>query len=257
MVGFRPAPARAADPEADRNGAPQPRRDGPPPGVAWGRAVWTVLRKDLLLEFRAPEALTAMGLFGLLVSVVFSFAFDPGAQDLRPVFAGLLWTAFLFAGLLGMGRSFSRERESEALSGLLLAPVDPSAVFYGKCLANLTFMLAAEAVLLLPFFALLSVPFAGDPLAFGGSVVLATAGVAAVGTLVSALAARARAAEVLMPLLALPVLAPVLIGAVRLGQALVAGPLPAQLRPWFWLLGAYDALFWFLPLGVFEYVVED
>lgn len=225
-------------------------------GPSWLRAVWVVLGKDLLLEFRSRESLAAMGLFGLLVAVVFSFAFDPGAQSLRPVFAGILWTAFLFAGLLGMGRSFARERENDALAGLLLAPIDPSAVFYGKCLANLALLILAEAILLPAFFALLAVPFAGDPLAFAGSLLLGTAGLAAVGTLTSALVVHVRASEVLLPLLALPVLAPVLIGAVRLGQALIAGPLPSELRPWYGLLAAYDALFWFLPLGVFEYVVE-
>jgi heme exporter protein B len=223
---------------------------------SWAAAVWAVLRKDLTIELRTREALVAVGVFGLLVAVIFSFAFDPAARDLRPIFGGILWVGFLFAGLLGMGRTFARERENDAIVGALAAPVDPTALFYGKALANLVLLLLAEVFLLPAFLAMMNVVPAGPLLPLIGSIALGTAGLVAVGTTVSALATRARAGEVLLPLLALPLLSPLLLAAVRLGEALVAGtPAPGG-EPWFLLLAAYDGIFWFLPLGVFEYLLE-
>lgn len=219
----------------------------------WWRAVRAIVRKDLREEFRARESLAAMGVFGLLVAALFAFAFDPQGVSLRPVFAGLLWVGFLFAGMLGMGRSFARERENDALVGLLCAPVDPSAVFCGKLLANLVFVALAEAALLPTFFALLQVPFAGGA-ALLGALLPATVGFVAVGTLMSAVVAQVRASEVLLPLGAVPLLTPLLIAAVRLCQAAIAGG-PAAPPVWYGVLAAYDLVFLLVPAALFEFVV--
>jgi heme exporter protein B len=222
--------------------------------TGWWRAVRAVLRKDMREEFRSREQLAAMGVFGLLVAVLFAFAFDPQGTELRPIFAGLLWVGFLFAGLLGMGRSFARERENDALEGLLAAPVDASAIFYGKLLANAAFVALAEAVLIPTFFALLQVPFAGGVRLLGG-IALATVGFVAVGTLISAVVAQVRASEVLLPLGAVPLLTPLLIAAVRLTQsAIVPGGAPADV--WYGLLVAYDLVFLAVPAVLFDFVAE-
>lgn len=222
----------------------------------WWRGVRAVLRKDVREEFRSRESLVAMGVFGLLVATLFAFAFDPQGTNLRPVFAGLLWVGFLFAGMLGMGRSFARERDNDALEGLLAAPIEPSAVFYGKFLANGAFVGLAEAALLPTFFALLQVPYSGG-LALFLPLFLATIGFVAVGTLMSAVVAQVRASEVLLPLGAVPLLTPLLIAVVRLsGSALdpsLGGPPEAV---WYGLLIAYDLIFLSVPALLFDFVAE-
>ena len=230
-------------------------------GPSWGRACLTVTGRDLLLELRGRENLAAMGVFGLLVAVTFGFAFDPVGQDLRPIFAGVLLVALLFAGLLGMGRSFARELTNDALSGMAAAPCAPSAIFYGKCLANAAFLVAAEVVLVPIFFMLLLVPFPAHPAAFLGALALASLGLVAVATLTAAIAAHTRAGEVLQPLLALPLLSPVLIGAVRMAGGTVAGAGLAAARvasgaPWAGLLAAFDLAFLALPALLFDFVLE-
>jgi heme exporter protein B len=251
-----PRLSASASPRVSRPRAAAPRTGGWAGVSDWWRGVRAIVRKDTLEEFRSRESLAAMGVFGLLVATLFAFAFDPQGQDLRPVFAGLLWVGFLFAGMLGMGRSFARERENGALAGLLAAPVDPSAVFYGKLLANAAFVGLAEAVLLPAFFALLQVPWPGTA-ALVAPLALATAGFVAVGTLMSAVVAQVRAGEVLLPLGAVPLLTPLLIAAVRLTQAALdpsAGGAPAAV--WYGLLIAYDLVFLALPAVLFEYVAE-
>jgi heme exporter protein CcmB len=240
--------------------APEPVPAGPSRGPGWGAACRAVAGRDLLLELRGRENLAAMGVFGLLVAAMFGFAFDPLGQDLRPVFAGVLLMALLFAGLLGMGRSFARELANDALAGMAAAPCPPSAVFYGKCLANAVFLLAAEAVVVPVFFVLLLVPFPAHPAAFLGALGLGSVGLVAVAGLTGAIAAHTRAGEVLQPLLALPLLSPLLIAAVRMAGGTVAGaglaPGRAAAGPWAGLLLAFDLAFLTLPAFLFDFVLE-
>lgn len=210
--------------------------------------------KDLLVEARARETVAGALVFAFLVLVIFSFAFNPAEHDLRPLFAGLLWLAYFFAGTLALHRSFAGERAEETLHGLLLLPGDRSAVFFGKFLGNLAFLAAFELVLTPAFFALLAVPPRGGWL-LPVTLLLGTAGFAAAGTWLAALTAHSRAGEVLLPVLLFPLLVPVVIGAVRATAALLAGEAGPAL---FWLrfLAAWDLLFLALPLALFEYVLE-
>jgi len=206
--------------------------------------VAALARKDLRLELRARDTLPAMVLFVLATLVVFHFALPGGASD--DAAYGLLWVALVFTALLGLGRSWVPEGESGALDGLVLATSDRSAIWLGKVLATLAFLGAAEVVAL-PAFALFFAPLDGAAVA---GVVLASVGICAVGSLVSAMAAAARGREVLLPLLFLPLAIPLVVG----GVGASVSPEPGTYLAF---LGLYDAVFAILSWAAFEYVVTE
>jgi len=206
------------------------------------RAAAIVLAKELRVEFRSRELLTTTLVFVLMVIVLFSFSFDPTSEESRKIGPGLLWIAFLFAGSLMLNPSFAREQANDTLYALRLAPVEPFAILLGKILANLTFLLLTE-LLLLPIFAVLYnvalLPVLGRMVLV---LLLGTLGMAVTGTAFSAISAQARMRELLLPLLLLPVLAPVLIASVECTAGLLADP--AELRmSWLNVLVAFDIIF--------------
>lgn len=206
--------------------------------------VGTLARKDLLLELRARDTLPAMLLFVFSTLVVFHFVLPGGSSELAAT--GLLWVALVFTALLGLSRSFAAEREQGVIDGLVLAPSDRSAIWLGKALSILVFLGLAELVAL-PAFAL----FFGD---VDGSLVagvaLADLGIAAVGTLLAAVAAASRARELLLPLLFLPLAIPIVIGGVG---ASVADHSSRYLG----FLAVYDTIFALVCWASFEYVVTE
>ncbi len=206
--------------------------------------VGALARKDLLLELRARDTLPAMLLFVVSTLVVFHFVLPADSSDLAAT--GLLWVALVFTALLGLSRAFAAEREQGVIDGLVLAPSDRSAIWLGKALSILVFLGLAELVAL-PAFAV----FFG---AVGGSlvagVVLADLGIAAVGTLLAAMAAASRARELLLPLLFLPLAVPVVIGGVGASVSNDPGRYIA-------FLALYDALFAIICWASFEYVVTE
>jgi heme exporter protein B len=206
--------------------------------------VGALARKDILLELRARDTLPAMLLFVVSTLVVFHFVLPASSSDLAAT--GLLWVALLFTALLGLSRSFAAEREQGVIDGLVLAPSDRSAIWLGKALSILAFLALAEMIAL-PAFALFFKPV--DAALIGG-VVLADVGIAAVGTLLAAMATASRARELLLPLLFLPLAIPIVIGGVG---ASVTGD-PAR---YLGLLGLYDALFAIICWASFEYVVTE
>ena len=206
--------------------------------------VGALARKDLLLELRARDTLPAMLLFVISTLVVFHFVLPGDSSELAAT--GLLWVAIVFTALLGLSRTFAAEREHGVIDGLVLAPSDRSAIWLGKTLSLLTFLVLVE-LLALPAFAL----FFGEvdwPMIAG--VALANLGIAAVGTLLAAVAAASRARELLLPLLFLPLAIPIVIGGVG---ASVAGE-PAR---YVGFLALYDAIFALVCWASFEYVVTE
>ncbi len=206
--------------------------------------VGALARKDLLLELRARDTLPAMLLFVVSTLVVFHFVLPADSSDLAAT--GLLWVALLFTALLGLSRSFAAEREQGVIDGLVLAPSDRSAIWLGKTLSILAFLGLAE-VIALPAYGLFFKPVDA---ALVAGVVLADVGIAAVGTLLAAMATASRARELLLPLLFLPLAIPIVIGGVG---ASVAGDPGRYLG----LLGLYDALFAIICWASFEYVVTE
>jgi heme exporter protein B len=200
-------------------------------------------RKDLLLELRGRETLPAMALFVVAMLVAFRFALSGDEPDAA---AGLLWLAILFTALLGLGRAFVPEREQGILDALVLAPCDRSAIWLGKLLATLAFLVLVELIAL-PAFALF---FAGVSGATVAAVALADVGICAVGTLLAAMAVAGRARELLLPLLFLPLALPIVVGGV--GATVVDDP-----ARFLGFLALYDAVFAILAWATFEYVVVE
>src|SRR5262249_19681894 len=201
-------------------------------------------RKALRLELRARDTLPAMLLFVIAILVVFHFALPSGSSRLAEL--GLLWVAILFTALLGLGRAFVAEREQGLLDGLVLAPVDRSAIWLAKVVATLAFLVVAEVVAL-PAFALFFEPVGWSTVA---GVALADLGICAVGTLLAAMAAAGRARELLLPLLFLPLALPIVIGGVGASVADGSGR-------YLGFLALYDAIFALLAWASFEYVVTE
>jgi heme exporter protein B len=176
--------------------------------------VLAIIQKDLAAELRTKENLSAMIVFSLLVLVIFNFAFELQGLDITVLGSGVLWVAFTFSGILGLGRSFAAEKDKGSLEGVLLSPVDRGAVFLGKATSNFVFITVMEAVTL-PLFALLNnVALPWWPLV--PYVMLGTLGFAAMGTLLSAVAASTKMREVMLPILLFPVSIPLLMAVVKL-----------------------------------------
>ena len=206
--------------------------------------VAALARKDLLVELRTRDTVPAMLLFVVAALVVFHFALP--ADSSRLAASGMLWIALLFTALLALTRSFVGERDQSTLDGLILAPCDRSAIWLGKTLSVLAFLLFAEAVAL-PAFALFYESVTWELVA---GLALANLGIATVGTLLGAMAAAARARELLLPLLFLPVAIPLVVGGV--GATVDDDP-----GRYLAFLGLYDLIFAILSWASFEYVVTE
>jgi heme exporter protein B len=206
--------------------------------------VGALARKDLLLELRARDTLPAMVLFVISTLVVFHFVLPGDASELAA--AGLLWIALVFTALLGLSRAFAAEREQGVIDGLVLAPSDRSAIWLGKALSILAFLALAEVVAL-PAYAIFFADVDGGLIA---GVVLADLGIAAVGTLLAAMAAASRARELLLPLLFLPLAIPIVVGGV--GASVTDDP-----GRYVGFLALYDAIFALVCWATFEYVVTE
>lgn len=216
-----------------------------------------LLKKDFTAELRSKDIVLTMLLFVLLVIVAFSFAFEPGSIEVGVLAPGMLWISFVFAGVLGLLRSFVNELQNDCLLGLMLCPVDRGVVYLGKALGNIIFMLAVEA-LTLPVFALL-LNFDIWPFLPAIAVIfsLCTVGYAAVGTLFSAMAITMRSRELMLPLLQFPISVPLIIAAVKATGGILAGQSLAEVSGWLKLVGAFDVIFLTVSFLVFEYAIAE
>ena len=226
--------------------------------------------KDLRIERRAKDTLPPMLAFTLCVTLLLTFALpapsgiegsvDVGVGSVRiaDVLAGFLWVTVLFAGLIAFARTFEVEREEAALDSMLLLPVDRSALFLGKALANLVFVVGVEVLLIPAFVLLFSLPLEGGVGLLVLIALMVDVGFVALGTLFAALAARTRSRELLLPVLALPSLVPVFIAAVELTSDLFAGQgLEAvTARGWFGILIAFDVIIGVIAALGFEYAID-
>lgn len=218
--------------------------------------LWAVARKDLVLEMRSRERVLPMATFGILVAVVFSFAIDPTVRA-RSIAGAMLWVTVLFAGMLGLGRTFALEREQDALTGLLLTPMDRSALYLGKLLANVALLLVVEAVLFPVYALFFQLPLDRGAAGIALVVFLATIGFMALGTLFSAVAAHTRLGETILPVLLLPLLLPVVIFAAGATQRLLIGRPLSEVLGSLKMLGAFGLIFVIVCALVFGAVVEE
>lgn len=220
------------------------------------RAAAILLGKELRLEFRTRELLNTTIIFALIVVVLFSFAFDPTPAESRHYGPGLLWIAFLFAGALMLQPSFVREQLNDTLDALRMAPVKPFAILLGKMLANFIFLAITEAILVPVFAVLYNVSLYGIIGRVIFVLALGTAGLVITGTAFAAISGRARMRELLLPVLLLPVLAPLMIAAVEATSSLFADQ-PALDSVWVSFLAGFDVVFFTASWLLSDYLVEE
>ncbi|HZJ29999.1 MAG TPA: heme exporter protein CcmB [Vicinamibacterales bacterium] len=221
--------------------------------------MWLILRKDLTVEVRSGEVAYTTLFFAVSCVLIFAFALVRDGRAPEDGAAGLLWIAIAFAGTLALGRTFERERQSETLRALLMAPTARPAVYLGKLL-GIVALLAGVEVILVPLVALLfnANALLEHPAWLAAILIAGTVGFAAVGTLFAAMLIRARSRDVLLPVLLYPVIVPVMIAAVR-GTAVLLQPEVDTQVAWFWLalLATFDVVFVTLALWTFEPVMTD
>ncbi len=217
-----------------------------------------LLRKELLVELRTLESVPGMSLFAITTFVVFHFALNRNSVE-GDLGAGILWVTLLFASILGVNRLFVADAEQGGFDGFLLAPVDRSAMLVAKALTLLAYLAVLELVAVPAFALLLLGPSLGPVLPELLLVLLlGDLGIAVIGTLVAALAVRTRARDLLGPLLALPLLVPIVIGGARATAPLLAFAHPSG-SPGRWLatLGVYDLIFGLIAFALFDFLLED
>jgi heme exporter protein B len=220
------------------------------------RHSWVIASKDLTIEIRSRERLLGMLTFTVLVAVVFSFSLDPTVAT-RPIAGAMIWVTILFAGMLGLGRSFTVEQQQDAIVGVLLAPIDRGALYFGKFLANLVLLLTTALAIYLIyalFFQLSLVQPAGGLLIV---TFLSCVGFMALGTLFSAMAANTRMGDTLIPIILIPLLIPVVIFGAAATQRLIMGRPFDEVVGSIRMLAAFDIIFVVACTMIFGAVVEE
>jgi heme exporter protein B len=225
------------------------------PGGTFLQAMGAIVWKDLAAELRSRELLSAMLVFSLLVILIFNFALELDAKTRATVTSGVLWVTFIFAGTLGLNRSMAMEKDRGCLDGLLLAPVDRSAIYFGKTVGNLIFMLIVEAIVLPVYSILYNTNLFNPGLLL--TILLGSVGYVVVGTLLASMAVQTRTRDVLLPILLFPVVIPIIIAAVKASMGFLQGIDMADIWPWINLLLVYDVIFTAISYMVFDYVVEE
>ena len=221
------------------------------------RIALAVAAKDLRVELRSRTAFVSAVTLAALILLIFNFARDAAVVSREALVPSVLWVTLAFVGVTVLNRSFTMERENGALDGLLLAPVSRSAVFLGKYLANLAFVLVVELVTVLLVVLFFGADLKGALGALLATVVLASAGFVAIGTVFAAMTARTRFAELMLPLLLLPFLVPPVIAGVQVTTRLLAGRPVSEIAGWLRILGIYDVVFFTLCLLVFPSLMDE
>jgi heme exporter protein CcmB len=222
------------------------------------RTVWLITRKDLLIELRSREIVYTTLFFAVSCVLVFAFGLVRDGRALEHAAAAVLWIAIAFSGTLALGRAFERERQSETLRALMMAPIDRPALYLGKLLGVLVLLAAVEAIVAPLVAFMFQAPLFRHPLLMLGLIATGTIGFSAVGTLFAAMLVRARSRDVLLPVLLYPITIPVIIAGVRGTAALLQPEVDvAMARAWLSLLVFFDAVFITLALWVFEPVMTE
>jgi heme exporter protein B len=229
--------------------------NSPKPVKEFFRVLGAIVWKDLAVELRSREMVSAMLVFSLLVIMIFNFALELDINTRNNVTSGILWVIFAFAGTLGLNRSMAMEKDRGCLDGLLLAPVDRTAIFGGKVISNLILMLIVAAIVLPVYSVLYAINLFLPGLI--AVIVLGSIGYITVGTLLSSMAVHSRTRDVLLPILLFPISIPLLIAAVKASAGFLQGLPMADLRPWINLIVAYNVIFASIAFMVFDFVVDE
>jgi heme exporter protein B len=221
------------------------------------RNIIAILYKDIIIELRTKELLSAMFTFAILLLVIFNFAFSLSTELIKFAAPAILWVSFTFAGVLGLSRSFAIEKEGNSIMGLLLTPVDRSVLFFGKMLGNFIFVIIVELIILPLFSLFFNFSFTDIILPLLLVIILGTIGFVSVGTLFSAVALNTKLREVLLPILLFPIVIPVIISSVKLTGSILEGDSILFNDSALQILISFDLIFIATCAVTFEYVLEE
>ena len=216
-----------------------------------------LLRKDLLIEFRSREILISMVTFGAAVTLLYAFAFRPSPQSMQTFAPGLMWMIFLFVSVLALHRSHSLEKEFDAFSMILSAPIERSILFVSKCLSGFIFLVVAQVILLPLFFLFLQLPLPSNLGQMMAVFLLVDLGISAAGSLLSGTVMRVRVNEMLLPLLLFPMVTPLLISAVKSTAAMMENQPFSQWQLWFQLIVTFVVVYSVVGYLIYDYVSEE
>lgn len=218
---------------------------------------YLLLWKDLLLELRRRDSVLTMFFFGTLLLFVFHFSFDLAPDKVAEMAPALLWLAFLFTGTLGLAQLFQAERENRCLDALLLSPLDRGALFLAKTSFNLILMLVVEIVVMPLFWILFNLSAWNLLPQLFLVTLLGTIGFCVLGTIMSALTLRARARELLLPLVLFPLMIPVLLATIRCMESVLKNGEFGDAVSWLRLLLGFDVIFMTMGVLIFDWVIES
>ena len=219
--------------------------------------VMTIIWKDFITEIKTRELFSSMFIFALLVVIIFIFSINLSLIQASEVGPGVLWVAFLFAGTIGLNRSFILEKENDCLQGLLLAPMDRTALYFGKLVSNLVFLLIMEVFTLPLFMVFFNIDLLPHLLPLLYVIFVGTLGFCAVGTLLSSLSANLKTRDIMLPILLYPLIIPIIIGSVKMtGQVLAGEPLSSMMN-WVSLTLCFDIIYIAISIMVIDFVLEE
>jgi len=225
--------------------------------MSFVKVIQWVAWKDLVSELRSRETISSMVFFALIVILVFSFSFSMDQQAARELISGIMWVAFAFTGIIGLGKSFTAELQNDCLEALQSSPAPKGAIYVGKLVSNLLFILSVEVILFPLFVVFFNLDVVEELPLLLLIFLLATWGLATVGTLFSAMTVQIRAREVMLPILLLPLAVPVMIAAVEATRGALSGaPFPLY-QHWVRLLGVFDVVFTVASFWAFEWIFDS
>ena len=219
--------------------------------------VKAIIWKDFVTELKTRELFSSMFVFAVLVMLIFIFSINLSIVSASQVGPGILWVAILFAGTLGLNRSFALEKENGCLQGLMLAPVDRSAIFFGKMLSNLIFLSIMEAFLLPVFMIFFNVEVWSHLGPLVAVLLMGTIGFSALGTLLSSLSSNLKTREIMLPILLYPLMVPVVIAAVRLTGQILDGKSLADMMNWVGLILCFDIIYIGVSIMTIDHILEE
>lgn len=221
------------------------------------KTIYYIVEKDLLLELRTKEVINSMMIFSLLVVIVFSFIFEPGAEYKVDLAAGILWMAIIFSGVLGLNKSMMNEVNGGNLNALLLSPIDRTSIFFGKAMSNFLFILFMELITIPIYSVFYDISFLNNFLMNIITVILGTYGFSVLGTMFSIISVKSRTREVMLPILLLPLIIPVILASIQAMNIFMRGGDISESYNWLQLLIGFDIIFTTVIYVIFEYVIEE
>ena len=220
------------------------------------KPISAIIFKDIVIEMRNKESISSMMMFGILVLVIFNFAFEPSSVERALIAPGTLWVAFSFAAILGLNRSLAMEIDNDCLQGLLLSPVSRGGLYLGKVAGNFIFMMIAEIVVLPVFILFNNLRFNLQFVEIAAIACLGTLGVATIGTILSTISANTRMKEVMLPVLQIPLTVPVVIASVEATSMVLTGETKG-ISSWLYLLAGFSIVYLTASYLVIDFVLEE